>query len=48
MQEESRFVLSEAVSVYEEQCGEDSIQAANALNNLSSTYKHLGQYQESR
>ncbi len=48
MQQESKFVLQEALSVYEELCGEDSIQVAHALNNLSSTHKHLGQYQESR
>ena len=48
MQQQSELVLREALLIYKKQCGEDSIEVAHALNNLSSTYKYLGKYHESR
>lgn len=48
MQKESEFVLKEALRICEQECGEVSTEVADTLNNLSSTYKHMGLYHEGR
>ena len=46
--EESEFVLKEALGIYEHHCGEISLEVADTLTNLSTTYKHSGLYHKSK
>lgn len=47
-QEESELVLKEALGIYEQHCGEISLEVADTLTNLSATYKHSGLYHKSK
>ena len=48
MLSESEFVLKEALSIYQSQCGEVSVEVADTLACLSSTYNDRGTYNEGR
>lgn len=48
MLSESEFVLKEALSIYTSQCGEVSVEVADTLACLSSTYNDRGTYNEGR